>query len=256
MIKQAGNKRKCTGTVIVRKHAVKNIVQHEESGCSDKRTVESYIKRVIRKRKRIYTVENSHKKVIVVKAVPDKKGQKASIRHQSAGVYHINKKIVRVIKRDLFDIGNSPLSENIKTAISTNKPARAKITRKVYVKKTLAETAFPVSSLRQVSKKTVVVKNIRTDGKTSVEKKTPETILAHAQKSVTNRKQSDQWSECGQVFFTGGKAFGIASNLKTICVGDKNAVQGFFENVSLEGRASSRTERNTLSAFAKTVAKT
>ena len=48
------------------------------------------------------------------------------------------------------------------------------------------------------------------------------------------KKQPDRWSDCGQVFFTGGKAYGIASNLRTVYLGTQSAVQRYFESGRLE----------------------
>jgi len=44
----------------------------------------------------------------------------------------------------------------------------------------------------------------------------------------------DSWSDCGQVFFTGGKAYGICSNLRTVCIGTATGVQTFFEKDKIE----------------------
>jgi hypothetical protein len=44
----------------------------------------------------------------------------------------------------------------------------------------------------------------------------------------------DRWSECGQIFYTGGKAFGISSNLRSVCIGTPLDVDSFFQRSKVE----------------------
>ncbi len=48
------------------------------------------------------------------------------------------------------------------------------------------------------------------------------------------KKVPDRWSDCGQIFFTGGKAFGISSNLRTVCIGTQSDVDSFFQHGQAE----------------------
>ena len=44
----------------------------------------------------------------------------------------------------------------------------------------------------------------------------------------TGKKQPDRWSDCGQIFFTGGKAYAVTEDLRTVCLGDQSRVTEFF----------------------------
>lgn len=70
-------------------------------------------------------------------------------------------------------------------------------------------------------------------------------------KSEPAKKQSDHWSDCGQIFYTAGKAFGIASNLRTICLGTKSGVQNFMETGKVEEKLS-KFQKETLMNIVKT----
>jgi len=48
------------------------------------------------------------------------------------------------------------------------------------------------------------------------------------------KKVPDRWSDCGQIFYTGGKAFGISSNLRTICIGTQSDVDSFFQRGKID----------------------
>jgi hypothetical protein len=48
------------------------------------------------------------------------------------------------------------------------------------------------------------------------------------------KKYSDQWSDCGQIFYTAGKAFGVTCNLRTIYLGSRIEVQNFLDNGMLD----------------------
>jgi hypothetical protein len=48
--------------------------------------------------------------------------------------------------------------------------------------------------------------------------------------AVSTKKQPDRWSECGQIYFTGGKAYGISPGLRTIFVGDQPYVESFLQD--------------------------
>jgi len=42
-------------------------------------------------------------------------------------------------------------------------------------------------------------------------------------------KTKDYWSECGQVFFTYGRGYGLTEDLRTICLGKEADIKKFFE---------------------------
>jgi hypothetical protein len=42
------------------------------------------------------------------------------------------------------------------------------------------------------------------------------------------KRLPDHWSECGQIFFTHGKAFGISPNLRTIYIGQENDIESYL----------------------------
>jgi len=48
------------------------------------------------------------------------------------------------------------------------------------------------------------------------------------------RKQSDHWSDCGQIFFTGDKAFAVTPNLRTICLGTEYGVREFLDTEKID----------------------
>lgn len=48
-----------------------------------------------------------------------------------------------------------------------------------------------------------------------------------------SEKVKDYWSECGQVFFCGGKGFGLTDTLQTICLGSEDDIKKFFETGEL-----------------------
>jgi hypothetical protein len=52
--------------------------------------------------------------------------------------------------------------------------------------------------------------------------------------SGSNTRLPDRWSDCGQIFYTAGKAFGLTSSLRTICLGSRSSVQDFLENGRLD----------------------
>lgn len=48
------------------------------------------------------------------------------------------------------------------------------------------------------------------------------------------KRHPDHWSNCGQLFFTAGKAYGLTDHGQTICVGFRTAVLEFLEGGKLE----------------------
>jgi hypothetical protein len=50
----------------------------------------------------------------------------------------------------------------------------------------------------------------------------------------TEKKLPDRWSDCGQIFYTGGKAYAITAGLRTICLGARSRVQEYLDNGRME----------------------
>lgn len=46
---------------------------------------------------------------------------------------------------------------------------------------------------------------------------------------------SSRWSDCGQIFFDHGKAFGLNDDLSTVCLGDEEAVKVYLAGEKVEG---------------------
>jgi hypothetical protein len=70
-------------------------------------------------------------------------------------------------------------------------------------------------------------------------KKISSAIQTADYKSLVDKRQPDRWSDCGQIFFTAGKAFTVANNLRTVCLGNKSEVELFLENGQLVNDLSS-----------------
>jgi hypothetical protein len=66
----------------------------------------------------------------------------------------------------------------------------------------------------------------------------PDTGEKIAKKIEPPKKQPDHWSDCGQIFYTSGQAFGIAANLRTIYLGNHNEVHEFFVNGKMDASLS------------------
>jgi hypothetical protein len=47
-------------------------------------------------------------------------------------------------------------------------------------------------------------------------------------KPVRTRVMPDRWSECGQIYFTAGKAYAVTSNLRTLCIGEEADVHQYL----------------------------
>lgn len=43
----------------------------------------------------------------------------------------------------------------------------------------------------------------------------------------------DYWSDCGQVFFTGGNGYGLNENLRMVCLGAESDILNFFKTGKL-----------------------
>jgi hypothetical protein len=74
-------------------------------------------------------------------------------------------------------------------------------------------------------------------------------------KSELDKKQPDRWSDCGQIFYTSGQAFGIASNLRTVYLGTQNKVQEFFSHGKME-KGLTRVQEDTLTSIKDTMKQT
>ena len=46
---------------------------------------------------------------------------------------------------------------------------------------------------------------------------------------MSDKELRDYWSDCGQVFFCGGKGFGLTDTLQTICLGNEDDIKKFFD---------------------------
>ena len=53
---------------------------------------------------------------------------------------------------------------------------------------------------------------------------------------MSERETKDYWSECGQIFFTGGHGYGLTSQLRTICLGKEEDIKKFLETGELNGK--------------------
>lgn len=49
-------------------------------------------------------------------------------------------------------------------------------------------------------------------------------------------KRKDHWSDCGQIFFTGSKGYGLTDTLQTICLGEEDDINRFFETGELNNK--------------------
>ena len=50
---------------------------------------------------------------------------------------------------------------------------------------------------------------------------------------MSDKETGDRWSEGSQIFFTGGKGWGITGTLQNICLGKEDDIQKFFETGEL-----------------------
>ena len=41
---------------------------------------------------------------------------------------------------------------------------------------------------------------------------------------MSDKEIKDYWGDCGQVFFCGGKGFGLTDTLQTICLGNEDDI--------------------------------
>ena len=53
---------------------------------------------------------------------------------------------------------------------------------------------------------------------------------------MSERETKDYWSECGQIFFTGGHGYGLTPQLRTICLGKEEDIKKFLETGELNGK--------------------
>lgn len=53
---------------------------------------------------------------------------------------------------------------------------------------------------------------------------------------ATTRKgeKKDYWSNCGQVFFTGGKGYGLTPSLETICLGEQQDIEAYLAGGTMQ----------------------
>ena len=50
---------------------------------------------------------------------------------------------------------------------------------------------------------------------------------------MSEREPKDYWSDCGQIFFTGGKGHGLTDTLQTICLGNESDIKKYLDTGEL-----------------------
>jgi len=78
-------------------------------------------------------------------------------------------------------------------------------------------------------------------------------VIIEAENAKSVGGYRDYWSECGQVFFCGGKGFGLTDALQSICLGSEDSIKKFFETGELnnELRPSQRQVLNGILDYRK-----
>jgi len=46
---------------------------------------------------------------------------------------------------------------------------------------------------------------------------------------IEKAQSSDRWSECEQIYFTGGYGYGLTEDLRNICLGKEKDIKKYFE---------------------------
>jgi hypothetical protein len=198
---------------------------------------------------------NNHHRVIVIsakshQAKPGKKEKSLTITQKDQG-----EKVIVVSKSAAsFKIPNFKkiLKQPAKNLLPEKKQPRVLIRKcspldrnaKVFVRKRTIDPNIKIAG-RAGAGKVFVISKKRAAVKTDqvIEKTVPEP-------PVIIKKRSEQWSECGQIFYTSGKAFALASNLRTICLGDMYGVQKFLDQGKMD-KGFSRIQRETLKDIAQ-----
>lgn len=62
---------------------------------------------------------------------------------------------------------------------------------------------------------------------------------------MSDKEIRNYWSDCGEVFFCGGKVFGLTDTLQTICIGNEDDIRKFFDTGELNNEPNS-TQREVL----------
>jgi len=57
--------------------------------------------------------------------------------------------------------------------------------------------------------------------------------------SKQQKEPKGRWSDCGQVFFCDGKAYGLTDTLHTICLGGEDDIKKFFETGEINNELNS-----------------
>jgi hypothetical protein len=63
---------------------------------------------------------------------------------------------------------------------------------------------------------------------------------------MAKESETSYWSDCGQIYFTGGNAFGLTAELITICLGEEDVIKKVLEDGQLPDNLNS-TQRLALS---------
>ena len=136
-------------------------------------------------------------------------------------------------KRNLTDKGKAGKKSGVKKRpVMTEKPRPVK--RKPKPMKLWVKIALP--EVKKKIEPPVKLKRepIKPLAKSLLPKVEPRVESPKVVKPETEKKHPDFWSNCGQIFFTAGKAYGVTDHLRTICVGTTSAVQDFIRVGRLE----------------------
>lgn len=92
-----------------------------------------------------------------------------------------------------------------------------------------SKTAIQTSKNKEVMEKRQEIQTLSENISLS-KKEQPETVIQAGGNLESKKRQPDRWSDCGQIFFTAGRAFGISSNLRTVYIGTEPEVQAFIQD--------------------------
>lgn len=127
------------------------------------------------------------------------------------------KKLLRkeAVKKPRLILKKAPV---LKKPVSRQKPVEVR--RKVKITK--AKTAIRQTRPSRPSKPENIIARV------------PEKPIAVPVIREPEKRHPDHWSDCGQLFFTAGKAYGLTDHGHTICVGSRTPVLEFLEGGKLE----------------------
>jgi hypothetical protein len=181
---------------------------------------------------------------IIEEARPRKKSIHLTLVIQSKAYHKVGPKSIKIVRRAAKpDVKAALTDSETKQSKTIRNNQREKVRNRVNDQKEPTQKIPELSPILRKKRKTSFQPDLRSqvikapevtllpDGRAQ-----PVTKESSTQSELADRakKAADRWSDCGQIFYTGGKAYGISSNLRTICIGTQSDIDSFFQHGKAE----------------------